>query len=116
MDGVGVDGVGGSFPFILLFFAFLRFFCFSFFLYFLRFLLILLGQEQRTTIYWRKDGEFHSDPVCADLIRKELQFTGGKIREFHSDPVCADRIRKELQFTGGKMGNFTPTPSVPTSF
>ena len=73
LNGVGVDGVGGIFPFFSFFFVSLRFYSFfvvflrfsSFFLVFLRFssffFVFLLGQGQTTAIYW-ENGEFHSDP------------------------------------------------------
>ena len=74
LNGVGVDGVGGIFPFFFFcFFVFLRFsslfFVFlRFSLFFFLFLPTLLGQGQTTAIYW-ENGEFHSDPVCTDPVR-----------------------------------------------
>ena len=62
LDGVGVDGIGGNFPFFLFFVGFLRFSSFFF-----AFLLILPAQEQTSAIYW-KNGEFHSNPVCTDPV------------------------------------------------
>ena len=79
LNGVGVDGVGGIFPFFSafsfgfsslfrfssFFFAFLRFFSFSsfssFFFVFLRFSPIFLGQEQTTAICW-ENGNFTPTP------------------------------------------------------
>ena len=54
LNGVGVDGVGGIFPF------FVR--ISSLFSYSHR------GQGQTTAIYC-KNGEFHSDPVCTDPVQ-----------------------------------------------
>ena len=76
LNGVGVDGVGGIFPFLSFFFAFSFFFVSlrfsSLFFAFLRFSSfffdILLEQRQTTAIYW-ENGEFHSDPVCTDPVR-----------------------------------------------
>ena len=86
LNGVGVDGVGGIFPFFtFLFLFFLRFFlplffvslffflfCLrfsSFFFGILRFSLILpRGQGQTTAIYC-KNGQFDSDPVCTDPVQ-----------------------------------------------
>ena len=78
LNGVGVDGVGGIFPFFSFFFAFsffvhflfvfLRFFFFRFSSLFFAFFPILLEQGQTTAIYW-ENGEFHSDPVCTDPVR-----------------------------------------------
>ena len=72
LNGVGVDGVGGIFPFFRFFsfffafsffFVFLRFssFFFAFSSFFFGFSPILLGQGQTTAIYW-ENGEFHSTP------------------------------------------------------
>ena len=60
LNGVGVDGVGGIFPFSSLFFRFPSLF--------FAFVLILLRQEQTTAIYWG-NGEFHSYPVCTDPVQ-----------------------------------------------
>ena len=76
LNGVGVDRVGGIFPFFSFFFRFSSLFRFffvflrfsSFFFAFLRFSPILLGQGQTTAFYW-ENGESHSDPVCTDPVR-----------------------------------------------
>ena len=94
LSGVGVDGVGGIFPFFLLFFfVFLRFS--SLFFVFLRFLPILLEQGQTTAIYW-ENGEFHSDPVCTDPVRNfPIKLNNSTLvykpagRQFMKPPLCA---------------------------
>ena len=61
--GVGVDGVGGSFPFFSFFlrffvlFVFPRFLCFS--LFFFAFLCFLFALTRQMTATYCKDGEFH---------------------------------------------------------
>ena len=60
LNGVGVDGVGGLFPFFRLsslFFVFLRCFPYS-----------PRGQGQTAAIYC-KNGEFHSDLICTDPVQ-----------------------------------------------
>ena len=67
LNGVGVDGVGGIFPFFTFFFRFS-----SFFFVFLRFSSLLshsASGQGRTTAIYCKNGEFHSDPVCTDPVR-----------------------------------------------
>ena len=60
LNRVGVDGVGGIFPFFS-----------SLFLFFVGFSSFFSdsprGQGQTTAIYC-KHGEFHSDPVCTDPV------------------------------------------------
>ena len=67
LNRVGVDGVGGNFPFsvVLRFFAFLR--SYSIFFFFLRFSLILMDNG-RQPIYWQ-DGEFYADLVCSGPVQ-----------------------------------------------
>ena len=68
LNGVGVDGVGGIFPF-LRFFAFLRFSSLlSFSSLFSYSPSSPRGQGQMTAIYCNKKGEFRSDPVCTDPV------------------------------------------------
>ena len=71
LNGVGVDGVGGIFPFFyVFFFVFFRFS--SFFFVFLRFsslFFAFLLEDKGEQLIYCKNWEFHSDPVCTDPVR-----------------------------------------------
>ena len=86
-----------EFPFFsLVFFCFLRFA--SLISFFLVIPLILLGQGQTTAIY-RKNGEFHSDPVCTDPVLNHPGF-----RLFSDFKAHSFRTRPEATGHAGQGG------------
>ena len=91
VNGVGVDGVGGIFPFSYAFFPFF----YAFFPLFLRFSLLLLKDKGQTTAIYCKNGEFHSDPVCTDPVQNfpNIACRGNNLRELQMGDWIGGGIR-----------------------
>ena len=98
LNGVGVDGVGVTFPF---FYAFSPFF-YAFFPLATHLSASPKGQGQTAAIYY-KNGEFHSDPVCTDPVQN-----------FPTELWSCFGGSQKGGFQKGGFGGFSPVPETET--